>query len=179
MARIAVDMDEVVADALGEHIRRYNDMFNGTIELSHVHGYRLRDVIPAEHRHATDNMVHQEDFFEDLEVMPHSQEVLERLSRRHEIFIATAAMEVPCSFAAKYRWLQRHFPFLSPMNYVFCGAKYIIAADYLIDDTARHFKKFAGEGILFDAPHNQNVTGYKRVHNWLEVEQLFSLVGVS
>lgn len=176
MARIAVDMDEVVADALGEHIRRYNRMFGTDIDKQALLGCHLRDIIPAENRRAAHEIVHTVDFFDDLEVMAGAQEVLERLSRNHEIFIATAAMEVPNSFASKYRWLQRHFPFLSPLNYVFCGDKHIIAADYLIDDNARHFKRFAGEGILFDAHHNKHVTGYRRVHNWHEVEELFAAV---
>lgn len=176
MARIAVDMDEVVADALGEHLKRYNTMFGTAIERAALIGRNLRDVIPHEHWRASHEIVHSEDFFEDLEIMPGSQEVLERLSSQHEVFIATAAMEVPPSFASKYRWLQRHFPFISPMNYVFCGDKHIIAADYLIDDNARHFKRFSGEGILFDAPHNKHVTGYRRVHNWHEVESIFTPV---
>lgn len=174
MATIAVDMDEVVADALGEHLRRYNAMFGANLQREHLEGSHLRHLIPDEHKAATDQMVHTEDFFANLDVMPHAQEVLERLSRNHQIFITTAAMEVPKSFTAKYNWLRHHFSFISPMNFVFCGAKHIIAADYLIDDNARHFKLFKGEGILFDAPHNKNITGYRRVKNWKEVEQLFA-----
>lgn len=178
MAIIAVDMDDVVADATGEHIKRYNAMFGATVERTTLDGRHLQHVIPVEHHQAAHDIVHTHSFFADLEVMPGAQEVLERLSREHEIFIATAAMEVPCSFVAKYEWLLRHFAFLPSSNYVFCGDKHIIAADYLIDDTARHFKRFRGEGILFDAPHNKHVTGYRRVHNWYEVEKLFAAVTV-
>ncbi|MGQ4827688.1 5' nucleotidase, NT5C type, partial [Enterococcus faecalis] len=92
--------------------------------------------------------------------MEDAQDVLFNLHREHEIFIASAAMEVPMSFTAKYEWMKEHFPFISPMNIVFCGDKSILNADYLIDDSARHFKRFRGQGILFDAPHNHNVTGY-------------------
>lgn len=179
MARIAVDMDEVMADALDEHINRYNTLFDSKLNRQAVWGSWLRDVIPAEHRKAAEAIVHTEDFFADLKVMPDAPEVLERLSKNHEIFITTAAMEVPKSFNAKYYWLLRHFPFISPMNFVFCGNKSIIAADYLIDDNARHFKLFRGEGILFDASHNQHVTGYRRVKNWREVEQLFTAADAS
>ena len=28
-------------------------------------------------------------------------------------------------------------------------------------------------GILYDAPHNAAATGFRRVHNWLEIESLF------
>ncbi len=174
MARIAVDMDEVMADALSEHIRRYNELFQTRLTHEHVVGGGLGDVIPAEHRAEAQKLVHCHDFFASLKVMAGAQEVLSDLSKRHEIYITTAAMEVPESFAAKYHWLLEHFPFISPMNFVFCGDKSVILADYLIDDNARHFARFKGTGILFDAPHNQLVTGFRRVKSWAEVGELFA-----
>lgn len=176
MAIIAVDMDEVVADALSEHLKRYNKLFGTSLDKAALMGRKIGHVIPFEHRKACYDIVHHHDFFSDLEVMPGAQDVLQQLSRHHDIFIATAAMEVPASFSAKYEWLLKHFPFISPMNFVFCGDKGIIAADYLIDDNPRHFKRFRGEGILFDAPHNQHVPGYRRVHNWYEVRDVFAAV---
>jgi 5'(3')-deoxyribonucleotidase len=174
MARIAVDMDDVMADAMSEHIRRYNDFFDARLTHDQVMGGHLRDAIPAEHQAEAQKLVHCHDFFASLGVMAGAQEVLLDLSKRHDIFITTAAMEVPESFAAKYEWLLEHFPFISPMNFVFCGDKSVVLADYLIDDTARHFARFKGTGILFDALHNQHVTGYHRVKNWAEVGQFFA-----
>ncbi len=66
-------------------------------------------------------------------------------------------MEVPRSFNAKYAWLQRHFPFLTPSHYVFCGTKSILRADYLIDDNPRQLRAFSGQGLLFTATHNKAV----------------------
>jgi hypothetical protein len=40
--------------------------------------------------------------------------------------IVSAAMEVPNSFAAKYAWLQKHFPFVPAIHFVFCGDKTIV-----------------------------------------------------
>ncbi len=174
MARIAVDMDEVIADALGEHLSRYNEKFGAELAKSDLLGLHIFDLIPDEHVGAAIDIVHTEDFFADLPVMPNAREVLEELSKSHEIFIATAAMEVPRSFRAKYEWLLRHFPFISPMNFVFCGDKSIVDADYLIDDNARHFLRFKGKGLLFDAPHNRNVQGYTRVNDWLAVKEFFA-----
>jgi len=174
MARIAVDMDEVMADALGEHICRYNGLFGTQLSREHVVGGTLHDAVPPEHRAAAQQLVHSHDFFASLKVMPDAREVLLNLSKRHEIFITTAAMEVPESFQAKYDWLLEHFPFISPMNFVFCGDKSVVLADYLIDDNARHFARFKGKGILFDAPHNRHVEGFCRVHNWREIDDLFA-----
>jgi 5'(3')-deoxyribonucleotidase len=105
--------------------------------------------------------------------MPHAQRVLERLQQHYEIYIATAAMEVPSSFNAKFHWLKQHFPYIPASHIVFCGNKSILNGDYLIDDNPRQLRLFRGEGILFSSPANVNVTGFRRVHDWLEIEQLF------
>ncbi len=120
-----------------------------------------------------DEYLRAEDFFTNLDVMPDAPRVLAEMQRHYEIFIASAAMEVPNSFKAKYSWLERHFPFIPHTHIVFCGNKSILLADYLIDDNPRQLELFTGTGILYDAPHNEAITGYTRVHNWLEIEQLF------
>jgi 5'(3')-deoxyribonucleotidase/uncharacterized protein with PQ loop repeat len=172
-ARIAIDMDEVMADALAEHLRRYNAAYGTTITPADVQGRHLHACIPPEHRAAADGML-DASFFEDLEVLPDCQAVVRELSERYEVFIASAAMDVPCSFDAKYRWLRRHFPFIPPSHIVFCGDKSILDAQYLIDDRSQHFARFKGEPVLFSAPHNSAETAYPRVATWKEVRDHFA-----
>jgi 5'(3')-deoxyribonucleotidase len=166
-------MDEVIADALGEHILRYNRHFDENVTLADLQGKWLWDVVSTDRHDVLDAYLRSEDFFEVLAVMPESQRVLRRLQSHYEVFIATAAMEVPTSFQPKYRWLARHFPFIPASHIVFCGDKGILRADYLIDDNPRQLRRFHGEGILYSSPHNAGVTAYTRVNNWLEVEALF------
>ena len=171
--RICVDMDEVMADAIAEHLIRYNRDHNVNLTKEDLRGKRFWQVVPAPHHDALDDYLRAEDFFANLDVMPDAPRVLAEMQRHYEIFIASAAMEVPSSFNPKFRWLQRHFPTLPHTHIVFCGDKSILRADYLIDDNPRQLAAFSGEGILYDAPHNAAVTGYTRVHNWLEIESLF------
>ena len=173
MKRIAIDMDEVLADALGEHIIRYNRDHNEAITKGDLEGKWLWEIVSADRHERLEGYLRSEDFFEDLPVMPESQRVVKALTQKYEIFIATGAMEFPNSFGSKFRWLRRHFPFLPPSHFVFCGDKSIIHADYLIDDQPLHFRRFSGTGILFTAPHNMQVKSIRRVDDWLEVECLF------
>jgi 5'(3')-deoxyribonucleotidase len=166
-------MDEVMADALAEHLLRYNRDHNEKLTLKDLHGKKLWDVVAIEHHNTLEGYLRSEDFFESLTVMPESQRVMRLLQQKYEVFIATAAMEVPTSFHQKFRWLERHFPFLPPSHIVYCGDKSIIRADYLIDDNPRQLRRFQGEGILFTSPHNIAVKGFRRVNDWLEVEKLF------
>jgi 5'-nucleotidase len=176
LRRICVDMDEVMADTLYEHLRRYNEEFDEALTPDDLAGKGLWQVAPLDRQQQVRAFLDAEDFFEDLPLMPDSQEVLGELSGRFDIFIATQAMTVPNSLGPKYRWLQRHFPFIPPTNYVFCGNKSILRAGYLIDDLPRNLQRFEGHGLLYTAPHNRNVAGFTRVDNWQQVADFFANV---
>ncbi|MCR8632096.1 5'-3'-deoxyribonucleotidase [Paenibacillus sp. N5-1-1-5] len=171
MKRIAIDMDEVIADFHFKHLNLYNKDFSETLTKEDLYGTRLWNIRP----HISKEILAYVDdsiFFRDLAVIDGSQEVIKDLSEQYEIFIVTAAMEHPSSFTAKYEWLKEHFPFLTDRNFVFCGDKSIIRADYLIDDSPKNIERFIGQGLLFTAPHNIHETRYLRVNNWQEVKKL-------
>lgn len=171
MARIAIDMDEVIADALGGLISHYNESTNSNVTHDDLIGKKIYEVLTENDRRVIEEALAQEEFWMNLDVIDGSQEVIERLSKKHDIFISTAAMEVPASLRPKFHWLKEHFPFIPELNYIFCGHKHIVATDYLIDDNPRHFPNFGGQGILFDSPHNRFVEGYPRVISWHEAEE--------
>jgi 5'(3')-deoxyribonucleotidase len=180
---IAVDMDEVIADALSEHLLRYNQDFPNQLTLADLHGRWLWDAVPPARVRDLERYMLSPDFFRVLQVMPDAQRVLRRLQAHYDVFIASAAMEVPSSFTAKYQWLVEHFPFIPTSHIVFCGDKSILRADFLIDDNPRQLRLFQGEtpgngacareGILYTSPANVAITGYRRVNNWQDVEDLF------
>jgi 5'(3')-deoxyribonucleotidase len=169
-------MDEVMADTLAEHLRRYNQAFEEEITPDDLAGKGLWEVAPLDRQTELRAFLDAEDFFEDLALMPGAQQVLKGLSVRFEVFIATQAMSVPNSLGPKYRWLQRHFSFIPPTHYVFCGDKSILRADYLIDDLPRNLERFEGQGILFTAPHNLTATGFVRVKDWQQVATYFHAI---
>src|ERR1700694_4141447 len=108
--RIAVDMDEVIADAFSKHLRRYNEQAgaNPTPELASKQG--LDALIPVEQWDGFHAIPQADGFFGDIDLIAGSREALLELSRSHDIFITSAAMEVPSSFADKFQWLARNFP---------------------------------------------------------------------
>jgi 5'-nucleotidase len=167
--RIAVDMDEVIADSFSKHLSLYNHLVGGNLTKEMVSNKGLGTVIPRDRRDEFAAIPDSDGFFADLEVIEGSREALQELARHHDIFIASAAMEVPSSFDAKFKWLQKHFPFIPPSRIMFCGDKNIIDADILVDDRSRHFREFRGTGILFTAPHNVSEAADLRANNWNDV----------
>ncbi len=174
MKRIAIDMDDVIADATQKFCDIYKAEFGVSIAKHDFPGKEFFDAIPPEHQEAVNEYHFRKGFFRDLLVIPDSQEVMEKLSKKYEIFIASAAMEFPNSLNEKYDWMKENFPFIPWYNIVFCGDKSVIKADYLIDDRLKNLKGFEGKGIVFTAPHNlkEAYEPFARADNWLEIEKM-------
>lgn len=175
--RVAVDMDEVIADAFGKMLRAYNertgrDVTKQQIAREGIEAMFDPEFLTPELKTALDDLPNDRAFFADLELVEGSQQALRDLSKNFEIFIASAAMDVPSSFDAKYQWLQQYFPFIPSSHYIFCGDKSILDADFLIDDRPRHFNHFRGTGILFTAPHNVNRPAKLRADGWSDVVRI-------
>jgi 5'(3')-deoxyribonucleotidase len=168
--RIALDMDEVVADVMPKFIKVYEKEFGKLLKREDYWGKKVYDIPGAEH---VRNVLHDKGFFRDLPLMANSQEVVRELNERYDIFFTTAAMEFRNSLEDKYDWLLDHFPFISWKNFVFCGDKRILRADYMIDDHPRNLLKFVGKGLLFTASHNTEEMRFIRVNNWLEIRDFF------
>lgn len=166
--RLAIDMDEVIADAHSAHVAWLRATYGYEFRAEEFDGAVLNELIRPEHARAMDHMLHKGHIFRDYVVMPGSQVAVKRLMGRFDVFIATAAMEYPASCEAKFAWLREHFPFVSPLKIVFCGDKSILATDYLVDDNERHFARFSGKGVLFSAPHNRRASWPTVVRGWDE-----------
>ncbi|MGB5942804.1 MAG: 5'(3')-deoxyribonucleotidase [Leeuwenhoekiella sp.] len=166
---IFVDMDEVIADTYGAHIEVYNKDYNGCLTLEECAGSEVWHMVPEEHQQSVRNHANTEGFFRNLKVMANSQEILEKLNEKHEVYIASAAMQFPKSLYDKTLWLDEHFPFIPWQRRILCGHKHILKGDVLIDDRSYNLQRFDGRGIQFTSPHNINTPGFERVTNWLEI----------
>ena len=175
---IAIDMDQVLANSYKKMVVAYNEAFGESLtEEEFLRGTRKSLDSSKEKRFF--ELLNEPSFFRDFEVLDlNSIEVVRQLNNHFDVYIATAAMDVPGSFHAKYEWLREHFPFLNPQNFVFCGNKAVIHTDYLIDDNPRQLEAFRGQGILYAMPYNEHVEGYVRVRNWKDVGEYFLNVGV-
>ncbi len=174
MTRIAIDMDEVMADTLGHQVAWLKRHFGTVIDPAALHGHHLREIAAAREYEALQAWMHHGHFFADIPVMFGCRAVLEDLMQRHEVWVTTAAMDYPRSCDAKFVWLQGHLPFIPVERFVFCGDKAIINADILIDDSPRHFARFNGTPLLYEASHNVHETRYERVRSWDDIGRKFA-----
>lgn len=170
--RIALDMDDVIADTHSKFVDIYLNGEAPRYTLEELKEKSFHELLDETEFQTLFQHVYKPGFFRDIRIMDGAQDVVNRLMEQYEVFIATAAMEFPNSFVDKYEWLAEHFPGIHWRNIIFLGDKSILGADYLVDDLPRNLKTFSGEGLLFSALHNRNETGFKRVNNWQEIADL-------
>ena len=173
MKRIIIDMDEVIADTLGEIIQWYIKKYNGQVDFDQMQQGSWLLGFPEQDRSMVREHLNTKGFFRHLAVMKDSVEVLREMNTRYEIFIVSAATEFPNSLQDKLEWLLENFPFLTWKQLVLCGEKKFVNTDYMIDDHSKHLEYFKGNAYLFTAVHNLNETKYPRINNWEEAASIF------
>ncbi len=169
--RLAIDMDEVLADTHHKFLTLYHRDFGIPMDIHQEPGKELHENLPEELNGQWEIYANQKGFFRDIPPMPDAIDTVKALTDRYQVYIVSAAMEFRNSLEDKFDWLADHFPFIHWKNILFTGDK-IIAADVLIDDRIRNLAPFGGRSILFSSPHNLLVNGYERVNNWKEVAGL-------
>jgi 5'(3')-deoxyribonucleotidase len=166
--RIAIDMDEVLADTIDKFIELYKERHQTEVLLADMHGKEFGETLPPHLISSVREYVNEKGFFRDLKVMPGSQEVVKALMEKYDVYIASAAMEFKYSLEDKHEWLEEHFPFISWTNIIFCGHK-VLDVDIMIDDRIKNFVTFKGRKLLYTSPHNLLVDGFERVNNWQDI----------
>ena len=112
-------------------------------------------------------------------------ETLEKLSKKYEIYIATAYIfrdneeYSSKNLKNKFEYLYENLPFISPNNFIFTTNKEIIDCEIKIDDKLSNLEGKAETKLLFTAYHNKKITqeeleknGIIRVNNWKEIEKI-------
>ena len=166
---VLVDMDGVLADVYRNFIDWHQKETGNMLDINTMSGILEEDAFPLFKKH-----VNSSGFFYSAPTIENCIRGLEYLNNKYEVVIVSSATEFPNSLKDKYDWLQKHFPFLSWHQMIFCGSKKYIKGDIMIDDHIKNLQNFEGKRILFSQPHNFFITDQTitRVNSWEEIEAM-------
>ncbi|WP_373751423.1 5'(3')-deoxyribonucleotidase [Jeotgalibaca porci] len=171
---IAIDMDDVLAGTTEKMVLSYNTLKETNYIPDDLLTLDLETVFDETTMMQMFNEINSPGFTRDLVVKENAIEVVKELNDVYDVYIATAAMEIPGSFQDKFEWLQEHFPFLDVNHYIYCGNKKVVRSDYLIDDNVKQLHQFRGTGILYTAHFNHNIEApFTRINSWTEAHGHF------
>lgn len=183
MKKIMVDMDEVICG--GGFLNLVNEFLEANYKIEDIKIYYIQDLIPKERYKEWSKFFNAKNVYDYCEMIEDTYEVLEKLSKKYEIYIATDYIfrdnkEYSANILKnKFNWLYEKLPFIEPSNYVFTVNKEIINCDIKIDDKLSNLKGKAETKMLFTAYHNKTITeeelkqeGAIRVNGWKDIEKI-------
>lgn len=183
MKKIMIDMDDVICD--GGFLSLVNQFLKTNYKIEDIKTYYIQDLIPKERYKEWSEFFNTKNVYDYCEIIQDTYEVLEKLSKKYEIYITTAYIfrdneEYSANnLKNKFEWLYENLPFISPENYIFASNKEIINCDIKIDDKLSNLKGKAETKMLFTAYHNKTITeeelkqeGAIRVNGWKDVEKI-------
>ena len=113
-AIIAVDVDDVVADLIGEWLRVYNYKYNDNLTADDITSWSISDQCVMCSKTQLFDIIHEPKFYEGVIPMPRARRGVEQLLEAgHRVIYATSC--TPGSEAAKNDWLVK-WGFLSKEN---------------------------------------------------------------
>lgn len=168
-------MDGVLCNLLSPWLDLYNADYNDNLKPEQINLWNWHSLTKENCQEKVYDYLDSSELFENLPLIEGSQEVVYELLQNYEIFICTAAHNI-LNVPAKYRWLQKNFPFIDEDNYVFTKNKSIVNSLWLIDDKPKNFNNYQGTPLLFTACHNKDERRFERVNNWNEVGRYFDWV---
>lgn len=158
MLTIAVDVDETVADLLGEWLRRYNERSGDSLLPDDVTSWHVTAQVRPEWKDAFYEILMEPDLYRHVLPIQGARKAVQRLvdAGHHVIFASScpAGTEVH-----KIAWLTRYGFIDTPKKFVSAKDKSLVRADILIDDGPHNVESFVGKCYLVDQPHNATYPG--------------------
>lgn len=181
---VLVDMDNVMVNLLSAWLRQYEEVGGERVSLEAITEYNWEGFVKD--RELFLRVLKSGGVFYEAEPMPMAKEGMRLLSEVAEVLIVTKALPSSSrTFDAKLHTLWRHFPGIDFQRVIFTGQKYLIRADYLIEDSAENVEKWLkanpeGHAFLIDWPYNKNFlhprcTRVQSINHaaWLVAETLY------
>lgn len=185
--KIAVDIDEVLANYLSNLIEYHNATYGTNFKREQFYSYEFWKIWGGTKEQAVQKVYdfHQTPYFKKIKPIPHSQDAIRALKTKHIFYIITSRQEEVQRETEQ--WINEHFPdTFSEIHFtnrysqskqptskanVCCS----LNIDMLIDDSleyALECQKLEKNVLLMDSPWNRTPSlpdAIKRIFSWKDV----------
>lgn len=179
-----IDLDDTIVQ--GGYLEVLNEYMGTNYTYQDTEDYFVESLLPPEKvDEYLEYFYNNINVYDYVTIKPRAIEVIEKLSKRYEIYICSAYLDkrVPEKSGVitntKHMYLMKILPFLNPKNFIFTSRKDLIDCDIKIDDKVSNLKGLGKLKLLMDGYHNQKYTekelkqkGIRRVKNWDEIEKI-------
>lgn len=176
---IAIDVDETVADLLGEWLRRYNERSGDSLLPEDLTSWsfvnQLRPEWQKDGGKRLYDILWESDMYRHVLPIQGAREAVERLTvAGHHVFFVSS-----CSHGTelhKIAWLKRYGFISDAKRFVSAGFKGYVRADALIDDGPHNCEAFPGTSYLVTQGHNRTYLPIKPCTRVSHISQAADLI---
>lgn len=156
---VAVDVDEVCADLLGEWLRRYNARYSDNLTSADIAGWDFSQQLKPDARGGPFyDILREPDMYNHIQPLPGALAAISSIKDAgHRVVYVSSCVEGTAD--AKQDWLRRHGFLDSSHDFIAASDKSLIRADCLLDDRPLNVDRFLGEAFLIAHPHNRHYGG--------------------
>ena len=173
---ILVDLDDVLNNLCEVWVNYLNNRYNLSVHKEEITSWYFHKAYPTLTEQQVISPLYEEALYDTLEPNQEAIYYLEKLSKKHNIFIVTSTPYEVADYKFK-KVLYNNFPFIPKENIIITKQKHLINGDVLIDDCIDNLLNGNYIKFLFTQPHNATLTlpdDITRVDNW---EQIYHLLG--
>lgn len=171
---VCFDLDGVAADLVSKWLAHYNRDWDDNLTPDDIVAWNWDSLVKPECGKRIYHYLSRPGFFADLAPLPGAIEALRQLNEQAELVVLSASPQT--ALRDKWRWVEKHVPFLKRRNIILTYRKDLVRADLHIDDAPKNLTRFAGIRALFDYRYNRNFHDAWRLRGWQEFLPWFAEV---
>jgi len=183
--KIAIDLDDVLANSLDSFMEFYNKNYGGELKREDFTAFTLNEIMgtPVEEERNILEDYDDRGYYENIEPTSGAKEAVLELGKKNELVIVTSRPQK--KEEQTRRWLKKHMPEFSEVYFIrreYGGESKTkgevckeLGVEVLIEDNLGYAKSCVSEGVkvlLFDYPWNQEKNlpeNMIRVKSWEEI----------
>lgn len=152
---VAIDVDDTVADLMGEWLRRYNEASGDCLLPEDVLSWSVSAQLKEGWKERFFDILLEPDLYPRILPLEGARTQVNRLKAAgHRVIFASSCP--PGTEKHKVSWLMRYGFIDSITQFVSAKDKSLVRASYLIDDGPHNVTAFVGRAFLLSQPHNRS-----------------------
>ena len=173
---ILVDVDNVLENLNEAWVAAVNEKYGTTVSPEDIASWDIERYFEGLSRTQVFSPLHDKDFWGKLKPIDNAPTYLKQLiDDSHQVILVTSSH--PDTIGYKYRFITKHFPYISFKDIIFTSKKQMVFGDVMIDDAPHNLEGGKYIGVLMNSPHNRRYdadsNGFIRVDNW---EQIYKVI---
>ena len=169
---VLVDMDDVLNNFVETWLKEIEDKYGYHKTSEDITEWSVYKFYPDLEPNYLYGILDDPEFWKKVQPKEDAIRYIPKLQEYFDIYVVTSAWSFISIGSKIINILFKYFPTIKSDHVIICDNKQMIKGDVIIDDGIHNLIGHDAIKLLYDTPHNRNVSlteNMYRVHNWEEI----------